>query len=149
MEASVEWQDVEHPEDVPEGERETEIDLAERILSAGGNRTGYGHHEEIRRSMQSWANEHDGTADDPGYWREMAFSMGPGERNFGRLGGDDEERYKKARTVIAWASDEIDADVLRDIEQEQADEATTAWREAAESVASRRSAERFRTDPPR
>ena len=62
--------DVERPDEVPADDQERAIDLAERILSAGGRRTGFGHHEEVRRSMEEWAPDRDeDRKDDPGFWR--------------------------------------------------------------------------------
>jgi len=141
--------DVPWPEDIPGDEQERAIDLAERILSAGGVRTGFGHHEEIRRSMADWAPERDEDCEgDPGFWRRIVFSLSPQERNFGRLEGEPEDLHRKAQTVIAWARDCINEDVLREIEQEQVDDIEQAWRDEAEDKATEREIKQFADDPP-
>ena len=141
--------DVPWPDDIPGDEQERAIDLAERILSAGGSRTGFGHHEEIRQSMADWAPDRDDDCEaDPGYWRRVVYSLSPQERNFGRLDGEPEDQYEKAQTVIAWAQDCIDEDVLQDIEQAQVDDIEQAWREAAEATQTEREIQEFRDDPP-
>ena len=141
--------DVPWPEDIPGDAQERTVDLAERILGAGGARTGFGHHEAIRQSMADWAPGRDeDCAEDPGFWRRCVFSMSPKERNFGRLQGEPEDQLQKAKTVIAWAQDCIDEDVLRDIEQAQVDDIEQAWREAAEAKQTERTIQQFRDDPP-
>ena len=66
------------PDDIPGDEQERAIDLAERILSAGGVRTGFGHHEAIRQSMADWAPDRDDDCEaDPGYWRRVVYSLSP------------------------------------------------------------------------
>lgn len=141
--------DVERLDDVPADERARRIDLAERVLRAGGNRTGFSHHETIRQSMTEWAPARDeAREDDPGYWRQTVFSLSPRERNVGRLDGEPDERYRKAQTVLAWAKDCIDESVLREIEREQAAAIQDAWREAAEEKARRRRIEAFSSAPP-
>ncbi|MBX0296815.1 hypothetical protein [Haloarcula nitratireducens] len=141
--------DVDRPEEVPADETERMIDLAERVLSAAGRRTGFGHHEEIRQSMAEWAPDRgEDRAADPGYWRRMTFALSPRERNFGCLNGDHNERVKKAKTVLAWASDCIDADILETIEQSQFDDIEQAWRDAVAAEKERREIEAFARDPP-
>ena len=141
--------DVQWPDDVPGDEQDRAIDLAERILSAGGARTGFGHHEEIRQSMADWAPDRDDDCEaDPEFWRRVVFSLSPHERNFGQLNGEPEDQYEKAQTVIAWAQDRIDEDVLQDIEQAQVDHIEQAWREAAEAKQTDRAIQQFRDDPP-
>jgi hypothetical protein len=141
--------DVPWPEDIPGDEDERTIDLAERILRAGGARTGFGHHEAIRQSMADWAPGRDeDCAVDPGFWRRCVFSMSPKERNFGRLQGEPEDQLQKAKTVIAWAQDCIDEDVLRDIEQAQIDDIEQSWRAAAQATQTEREIQAFHTDPP-
>lgn len=140
--------DVPWPEDIPGDEQERRIDLAERILSAGGCRTGYGHHEEIHRSMVDWApDRNEDCDDDPGFWRRIVFSLSPTERNFGRLEGEPEDQLQKARTVIAWARDCIDESVLREVEQSQIDDIEQAWRESAQAKATERDIEQFADNP--
>jgi len=141
--------DIDRPDDVPADEAERTIDLAERVLSAAGRRTGSGHHEELRRSMAEWAPDRDEDRPaDPGYWRQMVYTMSPRERNFGRLQGDTDEQLQKARTVLAWASDCIDEDVLRVIEHAQLTDIEQAWRDAAEAAKERRAIDAFEQDPP-
>ncbi|WP_135306019.1 hypothetical protein [Haloarcula amylovorans] len=141
--------DVDRPEDVPADETEQMIDLAERVLSAGGHRTGLGHHEDIRQSMAEWApDRNEDRAADPGYWRQMMFALSPRERNFGCLEGESDERVKKAKTVLAWASDCIGADILETIEQSQFDDIEQAWRDAVAAEKERREIEAFAADPP-
>ena len=137
------------PDDVPGDAQERRIDLAERILSAGGVRTGFGHHEEIRQSMAEWVPERDEDCEgDPGFWRRIVFSLSPQERNFGRLEGEPEDLHRKAQTVIAWARDCIDEDVLQEIEQTQADDIEQAWRDEAQANATEREIQQFADDPP-
>jgi len=76
------------------------------------------------------------------------FSLSPKERNFGQLEGEPDEQYQKARTVIAWAKDCIDEDVLQDIEQAQVEDIEQAWREAAQDKQTERAIQQFRDDPP-
>lgn len=141
--------DVPWPADIPGDEQECAIDLAERILRAGGTRTGFGHHEELRQSMADWAPERGGNREgDPGYWRRMVYSMSPKERNFGRLQGEPEDKLQKAKTVLAWAQDCIDDDVLRAIEQDQIDDIEQSWREAAQAKQDERELQQFRDNPP-
>ncbi|WP_328767056.1 hypothetical protein [Haloarcula nitratireducens] len=142
--------DIDRPEEVPADETERMIDLAERVLSAaGGHRTGFGHHEEIPHSMAEWAPDRgEDRAADPGYWRQMVFVLSPRERNFGCLNGEPDEQVKKAKTVLAWASDCIDADILEAIEQSQFDEIEQAWRDAVAAEKERREIEAFARDPP-
>ncbi|WP_324761143.1 hypothetical protein [Haloarcula montana] len=141
--------DIERPDEVPADDQDRAIDLAERILSAGGRRTGFGHHEEVRRSMADWAPDRDDDrTDDPGFWRRCVFSMSPKERNFGRLQGDPKEQYQKAQTIIAWAADCVPGEVLEAIEQSQLEDIEQAWREAAEDERVRREIQQFAEDPP-
>jgi hypothetical protein len=141
--------DVPWPDNVPGDDQERAIDLAERILSAGGIRTGFGHHEDICQSMADWAPDRDEDRDgDPGFWRRIVYSLSPKERNFGRLDGEPEDQYRKAKTVLAWARDCIDEDVLQDIEQAQVDDIEQAWREAARAKATEREIQQFADDPP-
>ncbi|MDS0223378.1 hypothetical protein NDI54_18720 [Haloarcula sp. S1AR25-5A] len=143
------YADVDRPEEVPADERERTIDLAERILRAGGVRTGFGHHEEVRTSMETWAPDADeDRVGDPGYWRSHVLLLSPRELNFGQLDGEPEEQYKKAKTVLAWAEDCIDTNVLQEIEQSQAEDIKQAWRDAAEAERTRREIEHFAEDPP-
>ncbi|MDQ2074782.1 hypothetical protein RBH20_19835 [Haloarcula sp. H-GB4] len=143
------YADVDRPDEAPADERERTIDLAERVLRAGGVRTGFGHHEEVRTSMESWAPDASEECDaDPGYWRSSVLLMSPKEMNFGQLNGGPEERYKKAKTVLAWAKDCIDSDVLQEIEQSQAEDIKQAWRDAAEAELTQREIEQFAEDPP-
>ncbi|MFY4814345.1 hypothetical protein ACOJIV_16815 [Haloarcula sp. AONF1] len=116
---------------------------------AGVARTGFGHHEEVRTSMESWAPDagEDYNAD-PGYWRSSVLLMSPKEMNFGQLVSEPEERHKKAKTVLAWASGCIDTDVLQEIERSQAKDIKQAWRDAAEAKLTRREIEQFAEDPP-
>ncbi len=143
--------DVPLPDSVPKDTADREIDLAERILSAGGTETQTAptHHEEIRKSMTEWAPDHGEDIDgDPGYWRRMVLSLSPRERNFGTLRGEYEEQLQKARTILAWAADTISQDVLEEVEQEQADAIREKCRDAAEAVKAERKREAFRDDPP-
>ncbi|MBX0296984.1 hypothetical protein [Haloarcula nitratireducens] len=141
--------DIDRPEEVPADETERMIDLAERVLSAAGRRTGFGHHEEIRQSMTEWAPDRgEDRAADPGYWRRMTFALSPRERNFGCLNGDHNERAKKAKTVLAWASDRLEMETLEGIEQAQFEAIEQAWRSAVEATKERRAVEAFAVDPP-
>jgi len=143
------YADVDRPDEAPADERERTIDLAERILRAGGVRTGFGHHEEVRTSMESWAPNADEECDaDPGYWRSSVLLMSPQEMNFGQLDGEPEQKHKKAKTVLAWAADCIDSDVLQEIERSQAEDIKQAWRDAAEAELTQRKIEQFAEDPP-
>ena len=143
------YADVDRPDEVPADEQERTIDLAERILRAGGVRTGFGHHEEVRTSMESWAPDADEDRDaDPGYWRSSVLLMSPREMNFGQLDGEPDEKHKKAKTVLAWAADCIDTDVLQEIEQSQAEDIKQAWRDAAEAELTQREIEQFAEEPP-
>jgi hypothetical protein len=143
------YADVTRPDEVPADERERTIDLAERILRAGGVRTGFGHHEEVRTSMESWAPDADEECDaDPGYWRSHVLLMTPQEMNFGQLDGEPKVRYKKAKTVFAWARECIDTAVLQEIERSQAEDIKQAWRDAAEAELTQREIEQFAEDPP-
>ncbi|AEM59133.1 hypothetical protein HISP_17530 [Haloarcula hispanica N601] len=143
------YADVTRPDEVPADERERTIDLAERILRASGVRIGFGHHEKVRTSMESWAPNADEECDaDPGYWRSHVLLMSPQEMNFGQLDGEPEERYKKAKTVLAWARECIDSDVLQEIERSQAEDIKQAWYDAAEAELSQREIEQFAEDPP-
>jgi hypothetical protein len=78
--------DVPWPEDIPGDAQERTVDLAERILGAGGARTGFGHHEAIRQSMADWVPGRDeDCAEDPGFWRRCVFTIVEGELGpFGR-----------------------------------------------------------------
>jgi hypothetical protein len=76
------------------------------------------------------------------------FSISPQERNFGRLEGEPEDRYQRAQTVLAWARDCIDKDVLREIEQTQVDDIEQEWRDEAEVKATKREIKQFVDDPP-
>ncbi len=58
----------------------------------------------------------------PGYWRSYVLLMFPQEMNFGQLNGEPEQKHKKAKTVLAWAADCIDSDVLQEIERSQAED---------------------------
>jgi len=143
--------DVPFPDSIPEDTASREIDLAERILSAGGTgtRTAPTHHEEIRKSMTEWAPDHGEDVDgDPGYWRRMVLSLSPRERNFGTLRGEHEEQLQKARTILAWAADTISQDILKEIEREQAESIKQECREAAKEVKAKRERKAFREDPP-
>lgn len=107
------YADVARPDEAPADERERTIDLAERILCAGGVRTGFGHHKEVRTSLESWAPDVDEDCSaDPGYWRSHVLLMSPKEMNSGQLTGRPDEKHKKAKTILAWAADCIDTDVL-------------------------------------
>ncbi|MBX0297207.1 hypothetical protein [Haloarcula nitratireducens] len=140
---------IDRPEEVPADETERTIDLAERVLSTDGHRTGFGHHEEIRQSMVEWAPDRDEyRAADPGYWRQMVFALLPRERNFGCLNGEPDERVKKAKTVLAWAADCLEMETLEGIEQAQFDDIEQAWRSAVEATKECRAIETFATDPP-
>ncbi|GGK82678.1 hypothetical protein [Haloarcula sebkhae] len=143
------YADVDRPDKVPADERERTIDLAERILRAGGVRTGFGHHEEVRVSMESWAPDAGENCEaGPGHWRSHVLLMSPKEMNFGQLTGEPEEKHKKAKTVLAWASECIDSDVLQEIEQSQVEDTKQAWRDAAEAKLTQREIEQFAEDPP-
>ncbi|GGK78206.1 hypothetical protein GCM10009067_33380 [Haloarcula sebkhae] len=68
--------------------------------------------------MESWAPDAGDDYDaDPGYWRFHVLLTSPNEMSFGQLVGEPEERHKKAKTVLAWAADCIDTDVLQEIER--------------------------------
>jgi hypothetical protein len=141
--------DIERPDEVPAGDQERAIDLAERILCAAGFRTGFHHHEDIRTSMEEWAPDRDeDREDDPGFWRYQVFSMSPRERNIGQLAGEPKEKHQKAQTVLAWAGDCVHAEVLEDIEQSQLEDIEQAWREAAEDELVQREIQQFAEDPP-
>jgi hypothetical protein len=141
--------DIKRPEGVPADEQERTIDLAERILRAGGVQTGFGHHEEIRISMESWAPDRDEDRDaDSGYWRSHVLLMSPREMNFGQLDGEPEEKHKKAKTVLAWAEDCIDTEVLQEIEQSREEDIKQAWRDAAEAERTQREIKQFAEAPP-
>lgn len=143
------YADVTCPDRVPADEQERTIDLAERILRSGGVRTGFGHHEETRTSMEKWAPNADEDRDgNPGYWRSHVLLLSPREMNFGQLGGESEVQHKKAKTVLAWAEDCIDTDVLQEIEQSQAEDIKQAWRDAAEAELTRREIKQFTENPP-
>ncbi|WP_420183103.1 hypothetical protein ACNO8S_18830 (plasmid) [Haloarcula sp. KBTZ06] len=143
------YADVTRPDEVPADEHERTIDLAERILRASGVRIGFGHHEEVRTSMEAWAPNADEECDaDSGYWRSHVLLMSPQEMNFGQLDGEPEVRYKKAKTVLALARECIDSDVLQEIERSQAEDIKQAWYDAAEAELSQREIEQFAEDPP-
>ncbi len=140
---------VREVEQVPGDTTEREIDLAERILKTGGNRTGFNHHEDVRQSMQKWApNRNEDRDEDPGYWRKIVFVLSPKERNFGKLTGADDEKMKKARTILAWARETISRGVLKEIEKEQAEEIQQAYRDAVQDAIAQQKRTEFEKDPP-
>ncbi|GCF16275.1 hypothetical protein Harman_42100 [Haloarcula mannanilytica] len=99
--------------------------------------------------MESWAPDRDEDRDaDPGYWRSHVLLMSPREMNFGQLDGEPEEKHKKAKTVLAWAADCIDTEVLQEIEQSQAEDIKQAWRDAAEAERTQRKIKQFAETPP-
>lgn len=143
------FMDVEYPEDAPNTLQEYLIGLAKRVLNAGGNRTGFTHHTEITSSLHGWAPEYDkGVDGDPGYWGDCAFSLTSYEVNFGRLEGDDETKEKKSRTVLAWARDNIDIEVLEEIEENYVASIIDMWDEAATIAETEFEIEKFEKNPP-
>lgn len=144
------YTDIDRPEEVPDSAYERETALAERILSAAGARTGFSHHEDIRQSMTDWAPGRDEThPDDPGYWREIVFRLTPNERNFGRIEAEDtREQIKKSNTILAWAGDCIDDDVLEEIEQEQIGDWKQAWVDEIDQLVDKHEIKQFQNAPP-
>ena len=151
--------DLPNPDGVYSLREERLVDLAERVLSAPGRDTGLGHHVEIQRSMEEWAPARDEDVDgDPGYWRRIAFSLTPNERNFGQLepasedsedvAGVDSLRLKKARTVLAWADSELPDEVCERVEQQQVEDLVETWEGALEGHQKKRAYESFADDPP-
>lgn len=142
--------DLDRPEEIPETSYERETALAERILSAAGAQTGFSHHEEIRRSMTDWAPDRDEPdSDDPGYWREVVFRLTPSERNFGRIEAEDtRELIEKTNTILAWAADCIDDDVLEEIEQEQIGDWKQAWVDEIDQLVDEHGIKQFQNAPP-
>lgn len=95
--------------DIPEDEEARRIDLARRVLLAGGNRTGYSHPVDVRCSLRRCEAVSD----------EMLRKLAINEIRFGRFRGEHSERLEKANTVLNWADIHIDNGVLGDIESEQ------------------------------
>lgn len=113
------------PDQVPASDDEYTVRVAERCLEqALGN---LGHHEEIRQSMEAWQDDAAGSDDDPGYWREMVFTLSPHERNFGEINGEDDEQLQKANTIISWFADAFSEDQLADVEDGLRSEYKEAW----------------------
>lgn len=132
--------DIPEPDSVPSSEKERVIDLARRVLLAGGNRTGFTHHTEVLQSMKS--------CDAEGVDCEVVRALAPSEIRFGEFEGDDEHRLAKANTVLAWADAEIDDEVLRAIEREQVHRVINEWGAAAECAEEQRQIEEFQQNPP-
>lgn len=116
---------IDEPAETPESEEDRIIDLAKRVLLAGGNRTGFSHHTQVSVSLKKC----DGEGVDEG----IARTLGPSELRFGNFRGDHDEQLAKAKTILAWASAEIDDSVLKDIEAEQSERVTNRWDTAAEA----------------
>lgn len=141
--------EVDYPESAPDTPREYLIGLAKRVLNAGGNRTGFSHHTEVRRSLHGWAPEYNEDVDgDPGYWGECAFGLTSHEINFGQLEGDSETKEQKARTVLAWGQDNIDGEVLVEIEENYVSDIRSMWDEAAALADGELQIRKFQNSPP-
>lgn len=142
--------DLERPEGVPNTAYDRQTELAERILSTAGSRTGFGHHEEIRRSMTDWAPDRDeADPDDPGYWRGVVFRLTPTERNFGRIEAEGtSEQIEKTNTILAWAADRIEKDVLEEVEQEQIDGWKDIWIDEINRFVEDHELRQFQNAPP-
>lgn len=141
--------DVDHPENAPDTLREYLLGLARRVLNAGGNRTGFSHHTEISQSLREWAPEYDEDVDeDPGYWGDSAFSLSSYEVNFGRIEGDAETKEQKARTVLAWARDNIDNGVLAGVEENYVGDIVEMWDGAAAIAETELEIRKFQNSPP-
>lgn len=117
---------VDRPEDTPATETDRVIDLAKRVLLAGGNRTGFTHHTQVSMSLKK--------CDSDDIDERVARSFVPSELRLGNFRGDKDEQLAKAKTILAWAETKIDDDVLRDIEGEQVDRVTNRWDTAAEAT---------------
>lgn len=131
---------VTQPEDVPATERDRVVNLARKVLLAGGNRTGFSHHTAVARSLRECSAT--------GVDDNVVRSLLPNELRFGRLQGDKETQMEKAETVLAWARAEISLSVLEDIEREQVARITSAWDDAAEAAQEQAAAREFRESLP-
>lgn len=98
--------------DVPESEDKRRIDLARRVLLAGGNRTGYSHPVDVQCSLRRC----------DAVPQRMTRKLGINEIRFGRFRGETADRVEKASAVLDWAGLHIDDGVLEDIEQAQFDD---------------------------
>ncbi|KZX46315.1 hypothetical protein [Haloarcula sp. K1] len=132
---------IEQPDSVPTTEPERCINLAKRCLLAGGNRTGFTHHTEVSASLRKCEIDR--------IDRSIVRTLRPSEIRFGRFRGDREEKLTKAKTVLAWASAEIDLRVLKDIEREQEERITKEWDTAVESAEKEAAARQLRSNPPK
>ena len=132
---------VDQPDSVPTTESERFINLARKMLLAGGNRTGFTHHTEVSTSLRK--------CESSGVDEDVVRSLLPSEIRFGRFRGDSQEKLAKAETILAWASAEIDERVLKDIEREQEERITSKWDAAVESAQKEAAARQFRCNPPK
>jgi hypothetical protein len=157
----VEWQDVETPSNVPEGEKEAEINLAERILRFALTHTDYGHHRSVSEGLTTFANNHRENDDTPEYWRKRAYQLSPQELNGCSLTAQEDRdgadvpgegptasMYEKARVIIAWAGEAFGPETVRELEQELAQEQAEEWIEAMEETREDREAATFLTTLP-
>jgi hypothetical protein len=149
---------LERPEAVPESAEQRIIEYAERVLeqvpalSRNTDDVEIFHHEDIRRSMEEWARSDESPEDA----RDVVFSMGPNERNFGRLEAPKDEtpknifqtRNRKAEIVLAWADNTFAGDTLDDVRDTVDAEHREALEAVAEEKARQRKAEQILNDPP-
>lgn len=131
---------IEQPDSVPTTESERIINLARKVLLAGGNRTGFTHHTEVSSSLRK--------CEAGGVDEDVVRSLLPSEIRFGRFRGDSQEQLAKAETVLSWAVAEIDKRVLEDIEREQEERVTNEWDGAVEAAQKEAAAREFRRNPP-
>lgn len=158
----VELSVIEIPDAIPTSQEERAIATAERLLSRVNRLADasecrpIGHHEEVRTSLKRWLDEHQGSAEDPGFWRESVFAIGPGERNRGELRAPDAEtprarletQHQKAQTIHAWAASTFDSDAVTSQIAELEEEWRGAFRDAAAAVADERAGRAMRQSPP-
>lgn len=152
---TLDWDAIPEPPELSRGE-DLYRDLANRLLTHARTSPEYGHHVDVSRSLTDWANQYRDSEDAPDYWRPMAFKLSPKEINQGRVsddGGAPEEGelsipQKKARTVLAWASEVFDESldelVGKDIRAEHMDH----WEQQVESTIRTRQGIQFLSTPP-
>jgi hypothetical protein len=145
-------EDDANPGRVPEDRREEEVHFAEAVLDYAVGREG--HQSKVIGDIRDWSpstlpNE---DVEVPDYYGAAAYALTPGEVNFGNIKNTDNiekyERYKKARTVIAWASDRYPADDLRTVERELAEEKAKEEEEARKAQEAIEKAEAWADSPP-